>query len=260
VLTPDDTNSCDDGEVCNGLESCENGACVSGTPLDCDDGNTCNGVETCDPTTGCQPGTPLNCNDGNPCTDDSCNPATGCVFTPDDTNTCDDGFFCNGQETCMNGQCIDGPDPCPNNVNCDEGGEICFVTIRINMLVDDEVEFSGGFETYDYQATAEIGVPDPPEPGLVFVRWTGPGVTAANQSDDPLRLPAMENKTIIANFQTSPCPTGEVCVNNACCKRPAPCGAGCCEPGAPGICFIVLGLLGLRFVGPGCRWRGRRGM
>jgi hypothetical protein len=55
----------------------------------CDDGNACNGLETCDGSSGCVPGTPLVCNDGNTCTDDSCDPALGCVFTPN--GTCGNG-------------------------------------------------------------------------------------------------------------------------------------------------------------------------
>jgi hypothetical protein len=34
----------------------------------CDDGNQCNGVETCDRDDGCQPGTPIVCDDNNVCT------------------------------------------------------------------------------------------------------------------------------------------------------------------------------------------------
>ncbi|MBW2969587.1 hypothetical protein KY319_00490 [Candidatus Woesearchaeota archaeon] len=55
---------------------------------DCDDGNWCNGQETCDPTGVCQPGTPPNCDDGNPCTNDYCesnachhDPIPGCGTT-----------------------------------------------------------------------------------------------------------------------------------------------------------------------------------
>jgi len=47
------SNSCSDGNVCNGNEFCTNGSC---TVL-----------------------TVLNCNDNDPCTNDSCNPQTGCI-------------------------------------------------------------------------------------------------------------------------------------------------------------------------------------
>src|SRR5262249_48689146 len=51
--------------------------CACTTDHDCDDNNACNGVETCD-AGHCVPGTPLSCDDNNPCTID-CNRVTGCV-------------------------------------------------------------------------------------------------------------------------------------------------------------------------------------
>jgi hypothetical protein len=44
----------------------------------CDDGNVCNGLETYDGTA-CVPGTPLDCNDANSCTTDLCDPLQGCA-------------------------------------------------------------------------------------------------------------------------------------------------------------------------------------
>lgn len=49
---------CPNGTVCDGAETCQNGACTAGAPLACDDGLFCNGAETCDSQTGCHPGTP----------------------------------------------------------------------------------------------------------------------------------------------------------------------------------------------------------
>lgn len=68
--------ACDDGDACNGAESCSAGACLSGTPVSVDDGD--------------------------PCTSDSCNPQTGAVANdpvPAGTS-CSDGELCNGEETC----------------------------------------------------------------------------------------------------------------------------------------------------------------
>jgi hypothetical protein len=52
----DDSNECDDTDLCNGPESCVSGVCTSqGTP--CDDDVFCNGEETCDAESGdCLPG------------------------------------------------------------------------------------------------------------------------------------------------------------------------------------------------------------
>jgi hypothetical protein len=106
-------SSCSDGNPCNGVELCQGGACVAGTPIvcdsppacrvatgatcnpssgacvypaapdgtACDDGDACNGAETCSGGA-CMAGVPLACNDSNPCTTDSCDPGSGCVHAP----------------------------------------------------------------------------------------------------------------------------------------------------------------------------------
>ena len=60
---------CDDGDLCSGIETCVDGACVLGTP--CDDQDPCNGKEICDPATGvCLAGVITDCNKN--AIDDSC--------------------------------------------------------------------------------------------------------------------------------------------------------------------------------------------
>jgi Tol biopolymer transport system component len=134
------TTRCDDGDACNGVETCNptTGACGAGTPPDCDDqnacttdscnlavgcvhsskcddGNACNGSETCDPSSGvCGLGVTLSCDDNNACTIDSCSPTSGCTHK----SKCDDGNACNGIETCNSangGTCGPGTPP-----NCDD--------------------------------------------------------------------------------------------------------------------------------------------
>jgi hypothetical protein len=69
----------------------------------CNDGNACNGEETCTENV-CSGGVPIDCDDGIDCTIDECiDPAGECSHTPDDAY-CDDGDFCNGAELC-------NPDP-----------------------------------------------------------------------------------------------------------------------------------------------------
>jgi hypothetical protein len=119
---------CDDGNPCT-TDICTNGACQyavlpDGTP--CPDGDTCNGDEFCESGV-CMPGDGESCDDGVDCTDDVCDPELGCVYIPDDTR-CDDGAFCNGQETCdaVNG-CQLGVNPCdqPELPVCDEVDDRC---------------------------------------------------------------------------------------------------------------------------------------
>ena len=74
--------SCNDGNACT-ADTCSAGVCAHTPVRDgtaCSDGNLCNGMETCQAGV-CRAGTPLSCNDGNPCTTDACNPTRGCVHT-----------------------------------------------------------------------------------------------------------------------------------------------------------------------------------
>jgi len=139
VNTPN-TAPCNDGNACTTGDVCSGGSCQPGGPTNCDDGNVCT-TDGCNPASGCthsnntnpcsdgnacttgdtcsggtcQPGTAVVCNDNNVCTTDTCNPATGCVFT-NNTNSCDDGNACTTSDTCSGGACVGGPAP-----NCNDG-------------------------------------------------------------------------------------------------------------------------------------------
>ena len=114
----DNTQACDDGDACTSGEACAGGACGGGQPVVCDDGNPCtddacdvqsgcvftNNTKPCGEANQCQEvgvckdgacasGGSKNCFDGNPCTDDSCDPAKGCVFS-NNSSKCDDGDAC----------------------------------------------------------------------------------------------------------------------------------------------------------------------
>jgi hypothetical protein len=115
TYTPDSA-SCPAGQTCVPQQ----GGCTAAQPCsssaECQDGNLCNGIEAC-VANFCQPGQPMSCNDNVGCTVDSCNPANGqCSNTPNSA-LCDDGFACNGVETC-NAQlgCVSPPP-----VSCDDG-------------------------------------------------------------------------------------------------------------------------------------------
>ncbi|MBI3834345.1 MAG: hypothetical protein HY287_08460 [Planctomycetes bacterium] len=137
------SNSCDDGNACTTNDTCSGGSCVGGPPPNCDDSNICTD-DACDTATGCYHtnntnscddfnacttndtcsggscvgGPPLVCNDNNGCTDDTCNPATGCVYT-DNSASCDDGNACTTNDTCAFGSCVGGPP-----LDCNDGN-IC---------------------------------------------------------------------------------------------------------------------------------------
>ncbi|MCH8149727.1 MAG: hypothetical protein IH987_17360, partial [Planctomycetes bacterium] len=131
----DNANSCDDGNVCNGLESCVSGVCQSGTPLTCDDGNLCTD-DSCDARLGCvTTNNTVTCDDADPCTEnDACSGGLcagtfigGCQNCTLDSE-CDDANACNGAEICSGGTCQSGTAP-----NCDDG----------NVCTDNECDGSG---------------------------------------------------------------------------------------------------------------------
>ena len=66
-LWENNTDSCDDGSVCSTTSICAGGTCEGKTFIDC--------------------------NDGIACTADSCDPSSGCVYTPDDS-ACDTNQLC----------------------------------------------------------------------------------------------------------------------------------------------------------------------
>ncbi len=148
---------CNDGQFCNGPDTCVAGACSShaGNPCDgpdgdsdcsetcdevadactgsdpegtvCDDGLTCNGADTCH-LGECSVHVGVSCPgaDGDADCSESCSDSgsPGCTNPDPNGSACDDGIFCNGADTCSNGTCSHhagspcaGPD---NDANCTE--------------------------------------------------------------------------------------------------------------------------------------------
>jgi len=73
---------------------------------ECDDGDNCNGAETCVGGT-CMGGTPRDCSDGVSCTVDGCSSST-CTHTPDDT-LCAGSLTCDATEGCVDATCAESP-------------------------------------------------------------------------------------------------------------------------------------------------------
>jgi hypothetical protein len=137
---------CTDGNVCTQNDLCNAGACEPGSPVACDDNNPCTS-DLCNPKSGCQasantapctdgdvctvadtcnagackPGAPLPCDDGNPCTDDSCDPAKGCVAKANAAG-CDDGNACTAGDACKSGKCLAALAKCDDGNPCTDDG------------------------------------------------------------------------------------------------------------------------------------------
>ncbi|MCK6549628.1 PQQ-dependent sugar dehydrogenase [Myxococcota bacterium] len=162
ACTPDP--GCDDGDACNGVETCDPlVGCLPGAPLACDDGDACNGVETCSPSTGCVPGTAPTCDDGNVCSADACDVSTGCQSTPvADGTGCGDGDACNGVEVCLGGLCVGGvPATCDDGDACN-GVESCDVLLGCTPgtpISCDDGDACNGVETCDPSGACLSGAP-----------------------------------------------------------------------------------------------------
>ncbi|MDH5492773.1 MAG: hypothetical protein OEY14_12540, partial [Myxococcales bacterium] len=131
---------CDDLDPCNGLETCEAGACTPGTPPSCEDGLACS-LDSCDPATGeC-----VNALDDSLCADgEVCDSIEGCVLPPPclvDAD-CDDGLFCTGIESCDPATgCLRSPPSCDDGLACtddlcDAGLDACVNTPRDSACSD----------------------------------------------------------------------------------------------------------------------------
>ncbi len=143
--------ACDDGQYCNGIETCDPVVgCVPGVApcldqlcdeltdacvdclndLDCDDGNLCT-VDTCD--SGHCEYPPLACEDADACTIDTCNIDIGCVNEPvvcPPDEVCVNGvcevLACNANGICEEGEdCRNCPDDCPTVENAWCGNGTC---------------------------------------------------------------------------------------------------------------------------------------
>ncbi len=144
------TDPCEDGNSCTVDDTCRLGIC-RGSALSCDDGNVCTS-DACDPeSTGDNPcvhenlegpcsdssactsgdschngqcsGTQVVCDDGNICTNDSCNPLSGCVYTPN-SHSCNDGNACTENDICFNKICRGSPSIYNDGKFCN-GTETC---------------------------------------------------------------------------------------------------------------------------------------
>ena len=134
---------CSDGNECTTGDHCESGVCVTTGETQCADDDPCTD-EHCDSALGCV--STLNsapcddndlcttgdhchlgqcissggvaCDDGNDCTNDSCLPASGCQFAPNQEQ-CDDGNECTAQDTCSSGKCVgQGYPDCDDTDTC----------------------------------------------------------------------------------------------------------------------------------------------
>ena len=183
----DDGDKCTDGDTCAQSREGDSLSCV-GQPIECDDGNDCT-TDSCDEESGCIFGKldgkkctsnqngclkegvckdgecevddgPC-CDDGVECTVDTMDMKGNCLHAPDSA-LCDDGKYCNGNETCdSETDCIEGEAPeLSDNVDCtvdtcDEDNDTVLHEPNDTLCQDGNV--CNGAEACDAQADCQAG-------------------------------------------------------------------------------------------------------
>ncbi len=139
-------DDCDDSDVCNGLETCDAGSCLAGTPLDCDDSNACTD-DSCDPGTGC-----ANVNNTDPCDDgDACTENDACSGGSCGAGSavdCDDSIACT-DDSCDSGSGCQNVDNCPVGQLCNLGTGVCDLIPTMSCQLDDLLVAPFGTTTLD---------------------------------------------------------------------------------------------------------------
>ncbi len=139
---PTDTD-CDDPDTCDGAGTCLDNfepidfACGSPANTECDDPDSCDGAGSCRDNfevfgVGCGDPTSADCDDP-----DTCDGAGLCLDNVESDGTpCPNGVFCDGDETCLVGVCVDNADPCIDAPHCDEAAGVCLECLNVNECAD----------------------------------------------------------------------------------------------------------------------------
>ncbi|MGM0578259.1 MAG: hypothetical protein ACQEXJ_21225 [Myxococcota bacterium] len=227
----------DDGNLCNGRWTCQDGTCVEEAPVECeqDEVGACREV-ACDPPTGecvtvavpdgtacsdqdpctpddrceageCRSGERMSCDDGNPCTEDAC-VSGACRHSNASLGTsCDDGNPCTVGDTCNLGRCTGQDNLCECQVDEDcaeyEDGDAC----------NGVVKCVGG--------ECKAGLSDIP----VCHEMVDPG---------PCELPTCDPET--GDCGVVPAPDGTGCDDGDPCTVGDTCQGGTCTGGPPRTC------------------------
>ncbi len=266
-------DDCDDGDVCNGLETCVDQTCLAGTTLDCDDGDNCT-IDSCDPASGCQH-TDVVCGPA-----EECDPDTGvCEAIPCEIDEdCDDGDVCNALETCTDGTCAPGTAPdcddadnctadscdpvdgcsnapveCPSHQRCNlDTGECEFIPCKTSVDCDDGMGCTIDTCAFDNTCRNTERVCDDSNfcNGLEYCEELTPQFSICRTpgnpcTEEPFVFCDDMNDRCIECWSNTYCDDGlqcngpEACVDGECVVGPEPCDDGvfctddACEEGAP---------------------------
>lgn len=242
-----DGTGCDDGNACTQGDRCVAGSCQGAVAVSCEDGNPCTD-DSCNPVSGCAHSNNANscndgdactiadrcaggvclggaaraCDDGNRCTDDSCDPASGCVYG-NNAASCDDGNACTTGDRCGGGSCAG------NAVACDD----------LNPCTVDGCDPIGGC-THDGTGVTRACAPDSGcSVGFVCQgdaagTCAATGVLDCSQLDDACNVGMCDPSGGVC--VRVPVLDGTGCDDGDACSVADRCSAGTCVGGAPPDC------------------------
>ena len=226
---------CDDEDVCTTQDQCQLGKCIGSAPLSCNDNNSCTD-DTCDPEAGCQflPNDAecsdnsecttgdhcleglcvvtgiLTCKDENVCTDDSCDPAVGCVFAAN-IAPCTDDTVCTVGDICQDKSCISGaPLVCNDSNLCTDDicDPIAGCVFTANSAPCDDNDLCTPFDQCLNNVCVGSGLIDCDDLNLCTDDSCLPDVGCVNDANT---LPCDDN---------SECTTADACVDKQCAGGP----------------------------------------
>jgi hypothetical protein len=277
----------DDGNLCNGLPSCVSGQCVvdpssvvkcpepKGCTLYtceaktgmcqesqaadgtlCHDGDKCSEKDLCQAGV-CKAGEAVVCDDANLCTDDSCDPAAGCVHKYNNVE-CDDGNTCSTNDHCVEGACKGSPAAqcvCEQATDCapyDDGnpcnGKLACVEHKCVADPSSEVtcpaaDADGCKLSYCEPATGQCVNPDLPDgkpcddhDACTLVDVCKAGVCTSSgakvcNDDNPCTDDSCQAATgCVFAYNTLACDDGDPCTEGDACLE------GVCQPGPTNTC------------------------
>jgi hypothetical protein len=219
--------ACGDSDVCNGIEACQSGSCVTGAAPNCDDGNACT-IDDCNPLTGCAhtqiPGCqpcsgPGNCNDSDPCTADVCSGGICQYNAVPNGQACSDGDACNGTETCQAGVCVGGTAP-----DCDDAN-VCTVDTCVPATGCQNTPVQNG------TSCADSTVCNGAETCQNGTCQAGPPLNCNDGN-----VCTLDACHVVSGCQYTPRPDGTSCADSTVCNGAERCQGGLCIPGTPLDC------------------------
>ncbi len=167
----------------------------------------------------CTPGAGVGCDDGDPCTNDTCDPAKGCLHSNNQLK-CNDGNPCTEIDLCYQGKCTGG-----GLKNCDDG----------NGCTTDTCNPKSG--QCEFKNETGLTCTDNNPCTLQDTCQTGKCVPKSNVGCDdgkPCTMDTCDPKT--GNCITANMPDQLACEDGNKCTMGDSCKAGACAPGKPAYC------------------------